>query len=78
MPYHIPEVDRMIRPDAEQPRIVSIRECARAQGFRDYDQFYGSTDRLAMLFDPSFRFSKTRQKKGPFMSFLINFCPLKM
>ena len=42
MPYHIPEVDRMIRPDAEQPRIVSIRECARAQGFRDYDQFYGS------------------------------------
>ena len=36
MPYHIPEVDRMIRPDAEQPRIVSIRECARAQGFRDF------------------------------------------
>ena len=39
-----------VHPDSKQgrvlhptePRIVSIRECARAQGFRDSDQFYGS------------------------------------
>ena len=32
---------------------------------------------LVTLFDPSFKFSKTCQN-GPFLAFLINFCPLKM